>query len=65
MGTVAETQKVMGALSSGKGTIGRLLYDDTLYQEVRAPIARIDNLVQGIEKGQGTAGKAAEGPGAL
>ena len=31
-------QKVAAAVSSGQGTVGRLLYDDTLYNEVRTTV---------------------------
>ena len=45
------------ALASDKGTLGKLLYQDDLYKDVRGTVARIDTLIDGLNKGEGSAGK--------
>ena len=67
-GTVLELKKLVtdfsGAVSakSGKGTIARLLHDDDLYREIRKPVARLDDMLAGMQQGQGTAGKLLRDP---
>ena len=67
-GTVLELKKlvtdVSGAVSekSGKGTIAHLLHDDDLYREIRKPVARLDDMLAGMQQGQGTAGKLLRDP---
>ena len=41
------------------------MYDDELYEEIRAPLRRIDDLLAGLQKGQGTAGKLMQRCGAV
>jgi len=62
--TVAEARKITIAVNTSKGTIGKLLHDDEILQELhgtvqdtRSGIARINKLIDGLEQGQGTAGK--------
>jgi len=51
-------------LNAGRGTAGKLLKDEQLYNDARAAIARfntaaerIDNVVAGAQRGEGTVGK--------
>ncbi len=50
--------------AQGRGTAGKLLTDEAIYNDARAAIARfntaaerIDNVVAGVQRGEGTAGK--------
>jgi phospholipid/cholesterol/gamma-HCH transport system substrate-binding protein len=51
-------------INSGRGTIGKLLKDEQMYNDARAAIARfnttaerIDNIVSAAQRGEGTVGK--------
>lgn len=68
---LANAQAISTQISQGKGTVGRLIYEDTLYNsalatvtnlqdtanEIKATVARAQTVVDGIEAGQGTVGK--------
>ena len=49
-------------MRTGNGTISKLIYDDCLYQEMRAPLKRIDAMLADLQAGQGTAGKLLKDP---
>ena len=49
-------------MRNGRGTLSKLIYDDSLYQEVRAPLKRIDAMLADLQQGQGTAGKLLKDP---
>ena len=55
-------QKVAEAINSGKGTVGRLIYDESLYNEARAAVAQLDEVIANLQAGQGTAGKLLKDP---
>ncbi len=62
--SVDEINLVVADLRAGRGTAGKLLTDETIYNDARAAIARfntaaerIDNVVSGLQRGEGTAGK--------
>ncbi|MEO7651330.1 MAG: MlaD family protein [Bryobacteraceae bacterium] len=66
-GTVLELKKLVTEVSTsvsakGKGTIARLLHEDGLYQEIRKPVARLDDVLAALQQGQGTAGKLLKDP---
>ena len=44
-------------LQAGKGTLGKLLTDEQLYQDLRAAIQDLRALTQRVSKGEGTLGK--------
>lgn len=44
-------------ITSGKGSIGKLLYDETFYNRLNETSASAQRLVAAVEKGQGTIGK--------
>ena len=44
----SEGQKLMADVRSGGGTISKLIYDPTLYDEIRAPINRLNALLEGL-----------------
>jgi len=69
--TIANMQAVSGQISSGKGTVGKLIYDETLYSsalssvtnlqdaaaEIRSTIADAREVIEQAKSGQGTVGK--------
>jgi phospholipid/cholesterol/gamma-HCH transport system substrate-binding protein len=44
-------------ITQGKGSIGRLLYDETFYNRLNATIGSVQTLIAQTENGQGTIGK--------
>lgn len=48
---------VMEDLTKGKGTIGMLLKDDTLYNEAKGALANINEISGSLKEGRGTLGK--------
>lgn len=48
---------VLADMSEGKGTIGRLIKDDTLYNEISGTFANINEISGSIRDGKGTLGK--------
>jgi phospholipid/cholesterol/gamma-HCH transport system substrate-binding protein len=69
--TIANLQAVSGQIASGKGTVGKLIYDDTLYEsasaavngfedaatEIESTIADARKVIAQVNAGQGTVGK--------
>jgi len=69
--TIANMQAVSGQIAQGKGTVGRLIYEDTLYnsayasvtnlqgaaQEIKTTVADARKVVDQVNAGQGTIGK--------
>lgn len=56
-----QIQTLTETLNSNRG-IGRFINDDTLYDEFRGTVARANNLIDGIEQGQGSLGKFVKDP---
>jgi phospholipid/cholesterol/gamma-HCH transport system substrate-binding protein len=56
-----QVQKLTETLNSNRG-IGKLINDEALYNDVRGTVARINNLMDGIDQGQGTIGKFIKDP---
>jgi phospholipid/cholesterol/gamma-HCH transport system substrate-binding protein len=48
---------IVGQVQKGKGTIGKLVADEELYDHLNNTIAKLDNVATSIQKGQGTLGK--------
>lgn len=64
---VVEAEKLVVTLNtaakSDKNSVGKLLNDNgAMYDDVRGSIAKINGLMDGIEKGEGTAGKLLKDP---
>src|SRR5579859_4561281 len=69
--TIANLQAVSGQIASGKGTVGKLIYDDSLYtsayqavtnledtaSQIKATVADARKVVDQVNSGQGTVGK--------
>jgi phospholipid/cholesterol/gamma-HCH transport system substrate-binding protein len=54
---VVDVRQVVNGISGGKGTIGRLVTDETLYSETAASMTNLNQILQKINQGQGTIGK--------
>jgi len=48
---------VIASISTGNGSVAKLLKDDTLYVHLVSIVARADSLVGGMASGQGTVHK--------
>lgn len=49
--------RIVAFVESGQGSIGKLIYDPSLYNRVNATVAEFQNLVSEISEGQGSIGK--------
>jgi len=47
----------MNDVSAGKGTIGKLLTDETLYRATTASMTNLESILIKVNQGQGTVGK--------
>ncbi|HSE83029.1 MAG TPA: MlaD family protein [Thermodesulfobacteriota bacterium] len=54
---LANMNEVFSGAAQGEGTLGKLLKDDSLYNEARGAIASINKITTSIQQGQGTLGK--------
>jgi phospholipid/cholesterol/gamma-HCH transport system substrate-binding protein len=53
--TVAkQIQDLVGNIQQGKGTVGKLLYDDTLFVNLNRTLIEAQNLVKRVQEGNGT-----------
>jgi phospholipid/cholesterol/gamma-HCH transport system substrate-binding protein len=59
-----QIDSIVAGVNSGKGTLGKLVKDEAIYNDARTAIARfnttasrIDNVVAGAQRGEGTLGK--------
>ena len=57
--SVEEATRLIQDIRSGKGTVGKLMTDETLYREFNALIGSAEGVIAGINRGQGTLGKLA------
>jgi len=62
--TVSNLESISGQIASGEGTVGKLIYSDTLYNSalltvtnLQDTVAEVRGVVSGITNGQGTIGK--------
>ena len=74
--TISNINSVTFQVSQGKGTVGKLIYDETLYNsalatvtnlqstltDARAAVADARNIIEQVNAGQGTAGKLINDP---
>lgn len=54
---INNVDSVLGDLSEGKGTLGKLLKDDSLYEEAKGALANINDISSSVKEGKGTLGK--------
>jgi phospholipid/cholesterol/gamma-HCH transport system substrate-binding protein len=52
--------RIIAFVESGQGSIGKLIYDPSLYNRVNATVAEFQNLVNDIAQGNGSIGKLIE-----
>jgi len=64
--TLSNMESISGQIASGQGTVGRVIYSDTLYDSALSTVTNLQDavlqakqLVNGISSGQGTLGKLA------
>jgi phospholipid/cholesterol/gamma-HCH transport system substrate-binding protein len=55
--SLEETTRVLQDIRQGKGTVGRLFTDDTVYNEVQQLLAAATEVATGLSRGRGTAGR--------
>lgn len=54
---VEEATKLIQDIRAGKGTVGKLMTDESVYREFNALIASAEGVIAGVNRGQGTLGK--------
>jgi phospholipid/cholesterol/gamma-HCH transport system substrate-binding protein len=57
-----EATRVFSDLRAGRGTFGRLLTDETLYEELTRFVSAAENVVQNVTRGRGTLGRLTQDP---
>lgn len=58
-GAVSNIEAITAEISSGQGTVGKLIYDQTLYNSAMDTVSNVQGVVNNISSGQGTLGKLA------
>ena len=53
----AKLNDISGQIQSGKGSVGKLVYDQTLYNRLNKTTDTVDRMVTRVDQGQGTLGK--------
>src|SRR5579864_680521 len=48
---------IIGAVRKGQGTIGKFIYDPSMYNHMNATVAKAESLVNGVQPSQGSIGK--------
>ena len=61
---VEEATRLIQDIRAGKGTMGKLMTDESVYREFNALLASAEGVIAGINRGQGTLGKLARDEGA-
>jgi phospholipid/cholesterol/gamma-HCH transport system substrate-binding protein len=59
---ISDVTAMLADLRKGKGTVGKLLTDETLYNDFNSLLAAADRVAQSVSKGKGTLGKFANDP---
>ena len=60
--SVAEITRLVTDIRAGKGTVGKLMTDDRLYNDLQQFVASAGELTRGIREGRGTLGKLMNDP---
>jgi phospholipid/cholesterol/gamma-HCH transport system substrate-binding protein len=58
----SDIKEVTEDIRQGRGTVGKLLRDETLYTSLNQTILRAENLITAIKEGEGTAGRLISDP---
>jgi len=63
-GAISNIENISGQIASGQGTVGKLIYEDTLYNSALGTVTNLQDavtqvraVVNGVSSGQGTLGK--------
>ena len=56
----AQLNNITGQLQAGKGSIGKLIYDQTLYNHLDTTASKLDQMVTNLDEGKGSLGKLLE-----
>jgi exonuclease VII small subunit len=51
------SETITGAIAQGKGSLGKLINDDTLYTRANSAVDRLDKITIALDEGKGSAGK--------
>jgi len=54
---LAKLDRIVESISEGKGAVGQLIYDDTLYTRANATVAELQELSRKLNSGKGSIGK--------
>jgi phospholipid/cholesterol/gamma-HCH transport system substrate-binding protein len=54
---VRRVDRIVGQIESGNGSIGKLLYDETLYNRLNASLNQVQGMINQISQGKGSVGK--------
>jgi phospholipid/cholesterol/gamma-HCH transport system substrate-binding protein len=54
---VRRMDRIVAAIEEGKGTLGKFIYDPTLFNKLNATLIDVQRVTNAINKGQGTIGK--------
>jgi len=54
---VRRLDRIVAAIEQGQGSIGKIIYDPTLYNRLNSTLAEVQNLVAAISTGKGSIGK--------
>jgi phospholipid/cholesterol/gamma-HCH transport system substrate-binding protein len=55
--TVDTLKDISERIGRGEGTLGKLIKDESLYQEAKETMQSVKGIVEKVEKGEGTLGK--------
>ena len=59
---LAKVDRIVDDLQNGKGTVGKLITDPSLYNQANSTVTQLNELATGLNSGQGTAGKLLKDP---
>jgi phospholipid/cholesterol/gamma-HCH transport system substrate-binding protein len=59
---LAKIDHIVDDLQNGKGTVGKLITDPSLYNQANSTVTQLNELATGLNSGQGTAGKLLKDP---
>jgi phospholipid/cholesterol/gamma-HCH transport system substrate-binding protein len=54
---LAKMDRIVDTISQGKGAVGQLIYDDSLYTRANAAVGELQKLSENLNKGKGSIGK--------
>jgi phospholipid/cholesterol/gamma-HCH transport system substrate-binding protein len=61
---IEELTAMLRDTRAGRGTLGKLFTDDTLYLEMQSLVSAVEDVVQNVNQGRGTIGRLANDPAA-